>query len=200
MCAHCCRELSSRTSVLSLTNSLATSSVVRWDRILRIVQPVSSIWTRRPSVSQQAHEPWDKICQIELQSFVQTGNQGEFYFHFFNLIDDILKLHHRHANQPVVTAKAVVLDGYVKLIGSHLLLITNVAAIRKRLAAGNLKLLYVQEESFVKLRRPAFVLFGCKFSFLVRQVRSDQVDLNIRLQPLLRLCHLQVISRNNWRR
>ena len=49
----------------------------------------------------------------------------------FDLIDDILQLHHRHAHQPVVTAEAVVLDWYVELVRSHLLLVTNVAAIRK---------------------------------------------------------------------
>ena len=35
----------------------ATSSVVLWLRILRMVHPVSSILTRRPRESQQAHEP-----------------------------------------------------------------------------------------------------------------------------------------------
>ena len=39
----------------------------------------------------------------------------------------------------------------------------------------------------------------CKFSLLVRQVWSYQVDLNIRLQTLLRLGHLQVVSGDNWR-
>lgn len=49
--------LSGRTSDLSFTNSLATSSFVRCDRILRIVQPVSSILMRLPRLSQQAQLP-----------------------------------------------------------------------------------------------------------------------------------------------
>ena len=51
---------SALTSDLSLTNSFATSSVVRCDKILMIVQPVSSNWIRRPSESQQAQDP----CKI----------------------------------------------------------------------------------------------------------------------------------------
>ena len=46
-----------RMSDLSLTNSLATSSLVRCDKMRMIVQPVSSIWHRLPRVSQHAHEP-----------------------------------------------------------------------------------------------------------------------------------------------
>ncbi len=48
---------SALTSDFSLTNSFATSSVVRCDKILMIVQPVSSSWIRRPSESQQAQDP-----------------------------------------------------------------------------------------------------------------------------------------------
>jgi len=54
---------SALTSDLSLTNSFATSSVVRCDKILMIVQPVSSSWIRRPSVSQQAHDPLENMVQ-----------------------------------------------------------------------------------------------------------------------------------------
>lgn len=46
-----------RISDFSFTNSLATSSLVLCDSILRIVHPVSSIWIRLPSDSQHAHEP-----------------------------------------------------------------------------------------------------------------------------------------------
>lgn len=51
------RGFSVRISDLSFTNSLATSSLVRCDSILRIVHPVSSIWIRLPRGSQHAHEP-----------------------------------------------------------------------------------------------------------------------------------------------
>ena len=54
---YCCSEESSLTSSFSLTNSLATSSVVLWERILRMVHPVSSIWILLPRDSQQAQEP-----------------------------------------------------------------------------------------------------------------------------------------------
>ena len=46
-----------RISDFSFTNSLATSSLVLCDSILRMVHPVSSIWIRLPSDSQHAHEP-----------------------------------------------------------------------------------------------------------------------------------------------
>ena len=54
-CCNC--ESSPLTSDLSLTNSLETSSLVLWDNIRRMVSPVSSMWMRRPSASQHAHEP-----------------------------------------------------------------------------------------------------------------------------------------------
>lgn len=44
-------------SDFSLTNSLATSSLVRCDNIRRIVQPVSSIWIRLPNDNQHAQDP-----------------------------------------------------------------------------------------------------------------------------------------------
>lgn len=44
-------------SLFNLTNSLATSSLFLWERIRRIVQPVSFIWIRLPNDSQQAQEP-----------------------------------------------------------------------------------------------------------------------------------------------
>lgn len=47
-------------SDLSLTNSLATSSLCLWESIRSIVQPVSSILTRVPRGSQHAHEPWKR--------------------------------------------------------------------------------------------------------------------------------------------
>lgn len=46
-----------RISDFIFTNSLATSSLVLCDSILRMVHPVSSIWIRLPSDSQHAHEP-----------------------------------------------------------------------------------------------------------------------------------------------
>ncbi|KPP71379.1 hypothetical protein Z043_109721 [Scleropages formosus] len=46
-----------RCSDLSLTNSRATSSALRWDRMRSTVRPVSSMWTRFPSGSQQAALP-----------------------------------------------------------------------------------------------------------------------------------------------
>lgn len=46
-----------RISDFSFTNSLATSSLLRCDKIRNIVQPVSSIWMRLARASQQAHEP-----------------------------------------------------------------------------------------------------------------------------------------------
>jgi len=55
--AHCRIWSSCRMSDLSLTNSFATSSLVLCDKILRIVQPVSSIWHLLPSDSQRAHAP-----------------------------------------------------------------------------------------------------------------------------------------------
>ena len=48
---------SPRTSDFNLTNSLATSSFVRWDKIRKIVNPVSSIWILLPRANQQAQEP-----------------------------------------------------------------------------------------------------------------------------------------------
>lgn len=51
-------EGSCRISDFSLTNSLATSSLFLWDRMRRIVQPVSSIWIRFASDNQQAQEPY----------------------------------------------------------------------------------------------------------------------------------------------
>ena len=53
----CNCESSPLNSDLSLTNSLETSSLVLWDNIRRMVSPVSSMWMRRPSASQHAHEP-----------------------------------------------------------------------------------------------------------------------------------------------
>lgn len=55
---YCVMGGSPRTSDLSFTNSLATSSLVRWLRILSTVQPVSSMWHRLPRKSHVAHEPW----------------------------------------------------------------------------------------------------------------------------------------------
>lgn len=55
------RGFSVRISDLSFTNSLATSSLVLCDSILRIVHPVSSIWIRLPRGSQHAHEPCSTI-------------------------------------------------------------------------------------------------------------------------------------------
>jgi hypothetical protein len=50
-------DSSGRTSDFILTNSRATSSFVRCDKIRRIVQPVSSMWQRLPKANQQAQEP-----------------------------------------------------------------------------------------------------------------------------------------------
>lgn len=50
-----------RISDFIFTNSLATSSLVLCDSILRMVHPVSSIWIRLPSDSQHAHEPCSTI-------------------------------------------------------------------------------------------------------------------------------------------
>lgn len=47
-----------RISDLSLTNSFATSSLLRCDKIRNIVQPVSSICIRFASDNQRAHDPW----------------------------------------------------------------------------------------------------------------------------------------------
>ena len=58
---HCSGRSSGRTSSdFSLTKSLATSSLLLCERILRMVSPVSSMWMRRPRASQQAQEPWKK--------------------------------------------------------------------------------------------------------------------------------------------
>ena len=61
-----------------------------------------------------------------------SGSIYLFYYHLSNsyLIDDILELHHRHADQSVVAPEAVVLDGDVELIRRHLLLVPDVTAIR----------------------------------------------------------------------
>ena len=87
----------------------------------------------------------------------------------------------------------------MELVRGHLLLVSDVAASEKILAAGKLEqLFYVQEESFIKLRWPAFVLFCYEFSFLVCQVWSYQVDLNIWLLFVLRFGHIEPFSGNNW--
>lgn len=50
-----------RISDLSLTNSLATSSLLRCDKIRNIVHPVSSICIRLPSASHRAQDPYKNI-------------------------------------------------------------------------------------------------------------------------------------------
>ena len=55
--SHEASGFSGRISDLSLTNSLATSSLDLCDSILNIVQPVSSIWILLPNESQHAHDP-----------------------------------------------------------------------------------------------------------------------------------------------
>ena len=57
-----------RHSDLSFTNSLATSSLVRCDKILRTVKPVSSRCTRRPKATQQAQEP----CSMMSRSCIRA--------------------------------------------------------------------------------------------------------------------------------
>lgn len=46
-----------RWSDLSLTNSFATSSLLRWERMRSTVRPVSSMWMRLPSGIQQVTLP-----------------------------------------------------------------------------------------------------------------------------------------------
>lgn len=50
-----------RVSDFSLTNSLATSSLERWERIRMAVRPVSSMWMRCPSGHQQAQLPFSMM-------------------------------------------------------------------------------------------------------------------------------------------
>lgn len=57
------RGFSWRISDFSFTNSLATSSFVRCDRMRKIVHPVSSIWILLPNDNQHAHEPWKHTCK-----------------------------------------------------------------------------------------------------------------------------------------
>ena len=47
---------------------------------------------------------------------------------YSHLVQDVSQLHHAHSDQSVVTAEAVVLHGYVELVGRHLLLVTDNAA------------------------------------------------------------------------
>ncbi|KAG9343127.1 hypothetical protein JZ751_014099 [Albula glossodonta] len=54
-------SIGERWSDLSLTNSLATSSLLRWDRMRSTVRPVSSMWMRFPRGSQQATLPRDAM-------------------------------------------------------------------------------------------------------------------------------------------
>lgn len=64
LCFHLCSTSSGwRHSDLSLTNSLATSSLERWDRIRRTVQPVSSRCIHFASGSQQAQLPFSTMSR-----------------------------------------------------------------------------------------------------------------------------------------
>ena len=44
---------------------------------------------------------------------------------YSHLVQDVSQLHHAHSDQPVVTAEAVILHGYVELVGRHLLLVAD---------------------------------------------------------------------------
>lgn len=59
-----------RISDFNFTNSLATSSLLRCQRILRIVQPVSSLGMLLNSGNQRAHERWKRI--MEILNYFQT--------------------------------------------------------------------------------------------------------------------------------
>ena len=161
----CC--VSSRTSDLSLTNSLATSSVVRWLRILRIVHPVSSMFTRRPSESQQAQEPYKK----DIWSF-----QKRRHLLFDYLVHDVFKLHDRDANELIVSIEAVVFHPDVQFIGRHLFLVANNTGGKgKWWSRGQEKQeeewknkVDLQVEGLVELWRPiASLLFCLELSLLI---------------------------------
>lgn len=63
------RGFSWRMSDFNLTNSFATSSFVRWDKIRSIVQPVSSMFIRLPNDNQHAHDPWKIMRGLWMQKF-----------------------------------------------------------------------------------------------------------------------------------
>lgn len=72
---HEANGFSGRISDLSFTNSLATSSFDRCDKIRSIVHPVSSIWIRLPNDNQQAREPYK--LQTNMVIFVNRVRKGE---------------------------------------------------------------------------------------------------------------------------
>ena len=111
-CGHSGYEGLSVVSDFSFTNSLATSSVVRWLSILRMVQPVSSMFTLRPSDRQQA--------RALPEGGLASGRRGEDELY---LVHDVFELHDRHPDQLVVPAEAVVLHPDVKFIRQHLLFV-----------------------------------------------------------------------------
>lgn len=99
------RGFSCLMSDFSLTNSLATSSFVRWERIRRIVQPVSSIWMRLPKDNQQAQEPWIILISYEEVNAI-----------WLYLINDILQLHHCNPYQTIFSGEAIVFNTDMQLI------------------------------------------------------------------------------------
>lgn len=68
---------SCRISDLSLTNSLATSSLLRCDRMRSIVQPVSSIWMRFDRVNQHGQVPCGWVDSNKKHTHTHT-NYGEW--------------------------------------------------------------------------------------------------------------------------
>jgi hypothetical protein len=106
-------------------------------RIRRIVQPLSSMFTLRPSDSQQAQEPWVEVC-------VPCILMSSAY-----RIHDVFELHDGHANECVVPTEAVVLHSNVELVGQHLLLVSNDAGSWDRLENNHAKN-YLQMECFVE--------------------------------------------------
>ena len=72
---------------------------------------------------------------------------------YSHLVQDVSQLHHAHSDKSVVTAEAVILHGYVELVGRHLLLVADNAGqeegFSEQTKLGDCADL--QMESFVKL-------------------------------------------------
>jgi len=99
------------------------------------------------------------------------------------LVHDVFKLHDRDANELIVSTEAVVFHPDVQFISRHLFLVAN-----------------NKVEGLVELWRPiAGLLFGLELPFLIRKMRTYQVDFHVGLEGL-RLLHLQVVGSHHFQR